>query len=279
MPPKKSFFLPLALVLSMLACNLPSLANPAPSADTSPTITAMVATIPAQQTPVAAASASPAPTSTGLTVSVSTSTNCRSGPGQTYDVIASLDAGQSAALVGKYTPANYWIVSLPDGTTCWLWGQYATTSGDTSALPEFAVPPTPTLGATRTPKPTPTIVVVAPNAPYNLGYSLSCSAGVGSGGQPTWIEHVTLTWDENWEVGVNEGGFAVHSISSSGAMLQGTLPPAARSTTLSLVYNQSIMGLASYAKITVLAFIPSEPEPVFSLPSTVDVPGCHAKKP
>ena len=40
---------------------------------------------------------------------------------------------------------NYWIVNNPDRPgECWLWGQYASVSGDTSSLPVRTPPPTPT---------------------------------------------------------------------------------------------------------------------------------------
>jgi hypothetical protein len=84
-------------------------------------------------------------TPTVPTVTVSQDTNCRTGPGVQFDLISALLIGQSAEIVGKNTASNYWIIKTPGGSgTCWLWGQYATVSGNIAGLPEIASPPTPT---------------------------------------------------------------------------------------------------------------------------------------
>ena len=79
-------------------------------------------------------------------VSVSVQTNCRSGPGTAYDVLGILNVGQTADLVGRSSTGDTWIIRLPSNSaiTCWLWGQYATTTGNTSGLTVFTPPPTPT---------------------------------------------------------------------------------------------------------------------------------------
>ena len=83
-------------------------------------------------------------------VSVSLDTNCRTGPSTAYDSVGALLVGQSAEVVGKYSSANWWIIQNPsEPGTCWIWGQYASVTGDTSSLPEMTPPPPPT--ATREP--------------------------------------------------------------------------------------------------------------------------------
>ena len=83
-------------------------------------------------------------TSSAPMVSVSVGTNCRSGPRIVYDLIGELRVGESAEVIGKNTFSNYWIIKNPDAAgSCWLWGYYATVKGDTSGLPEIAVPTTP----------------------------------------------------------------------------------------------------------------------------------------
>ncbi len=96
-------------------------------------------------------------------VSVSVQTNCRSGPGTAYDVLGIFNVGESGQVVGRSFYSDNWIVKLPSHPTitCWLWGQYATVTGDTSALPIIAPPPTPT-----------------PSVDFTIGYS---SFGVGPG--------------------------------------------------------------------------------------------------
>ncbi len=79
-------------------------------------------------------------------VSVSVQTNCRSGPGPAYDILGILNVGQTAEVVGRSVYNDNWIIKLPSNpaVTCWLWGQYATVTGNTGALPVFNPPPTPT---------------------------------------------------------------------------------------------------------------------------------------
>ncbi len=152
--------------------------------------------------------ANAAPPSGAPTVTVSTATNCRTGPGQAYPSIFGLPVGQIAEVVGKNTSTNYWIIKIPNGAgTCWLWGQYATVTGDTSALPTVAIPPTPTPTITNTPKvtvtPTPT-TALAPAAPSNASaVLLSC---VTNNFIQTFT--ATFTWTDNSN---NETGFNIYA--------------------------------------------------------------------
>ncbi len=79
-------------------------------------------------------------------VSVSIDTNCRTGPGTAYDKLGVLRVGQSAEVVGRSHNSDNWIIKLPSNPniTCWLWAYYATVIGDTSGLPVYPTPPTPT---------------------------------------------------------------------------------------------------------------------------------------
>ncbi len=99
-------------------------------------------------TPTATLTPSPVYTSTPLTpqISVSVATNCRVGPGKVYDRVGALLVGEVAEVVGRDPIGNYWYIRNPDSNSgfCWLWGQYATLSGNTSVLPVFTPPPTPT---------------------------------------------------------------------------------------------------------------------------------------
>lgn len=85
-------------------------------------------------------------------VSVSVPTNCRVGPGVAYARVSALRVGEVAEVVARHATGDYWIIRTPGTTnqTCWLWGQYATVTGDTSALPIFTPPAPP---ATATPAP------------------------------------------------------------------------------------------------------------------------------
>ena len=79
-------------------------------------------------------------------VSVSVETNCRTGPGKAYDILGVLQVGVSAEVVGQVSGGGSWIIRLPSNPAiiCWLWTQYATVVGNTSGLPFYTPPPTPT---------------------------------------------------------------------------------------------------------------------------------------
>ncbi|MBK8781996.1 MAG: SH3 domain-containing protein [Anaerolineales bacterium] len=264
----KRTFLPLLLMIALSACNMPSVAvipqggeedasilqtitaqalileqagwTATPTAAQNQVIVVVTATADgaASATPDAALppAANAAPPSGAPTVTVSTATNCRTGPGQAYPSIFGLPVGQIAEVVGKNTSTNYWIIKIPNGNgTCWLWGQYATVTGDTSALPTVAIPPTPTPTITPTPKvtvtPTPT-TALAPAAPSNLSETNICTpTGIST---PKYNLTATVTWQDNSS---NEKGFTIYFNAGmvSGNVIQsvGTVGP----NTTSFVHN------------------------------------------
>ena len=79
-------------------------------------------------------------------ISVSVATNCRVGPGRVYDRVGALLVGEVAEIVARNPVGNYWYIRNPDRTDglCWLWGEYATVTGNTGVLPIYTPPPTPT---------------------------------------------------------------------------------------------------------------------------------------
>jgi hypothetical protein len=68
------------------------------------------------------------------------------GPGKVYDRVGALLVGQVAEVVGRDYTGNYWYIRNPSRPNeyCWLWGEYATVTGNFAALPQFTPPPTPT---------------------------------------------------------------------------------------------------------------------------------------
>lgn len=153
--------------IALLACNLPGGAPPTIEPDYISTITAQAGLLlPSNTAPVtviivtatpdlsqpstsdttsALATITLSPTPGVATLTVSADTNCRSGPGKEYDNLGALLINETAEIVGKNTITNYWIIKNPDRDgTCWLWGKYATTSGDLNKLQEYAIPATPT---------------------------------------------------------------------------------------------------------------------------------------
>jgi hypothetical protein len=79
-------------------------------------------------------------------VSVSGNTNCRAGNATVYDLVFVMMVGQTAEVVGRDAYGQYWVIRDPSrpADTCWLWGRYATVTGDSSVLPIVTPPPTPT---------------------------------------------------------------------------------------------------------------------------------------
>lgn len=79
-------------------------------------------------------------------ISVSLATNCRVGPGRAYDRVGALLVGEVAEVFGVNPTGEYWYIRNPDSGAefCWLWGEYATLSGNLAALPIYTPPPTPT---------------------------------------------------------------------------------------------------------------------------------------
>ncbi len=97
-------------------------------------------------TPVPSETPTSSPTPCVPKVSVSKNTNCRKGPGTVYDLAYIFMVGDEAEIVSRSSVPNYWVIDSPNnpGQHCWLWGQYAQVSCDTSDLPIMTPPPTPT---------------------------------------------------------------------------------------------------------------------------------------
>jgi len=99
-------------------------------------------------TPTATLSPTPIFTATPLVpqISVSVATNCRVGPGKVYDRVGALLVGQVSEVIGRDYTGNYWYIRNPNqnGGLCWLWGEYATVTGNWAVLPQYTPPPTPT---------------------------------------------------------------------------------------------------------------------------------------
>ena len=241
------------LALGMLACNLPSNApTQSPAGTQNPTsqpgdinaaLTLAVQTIQSatQQAQSGIPTNTVPPPATPPTVIVSSDTNCRTGPNVNYDFVMLFKAGMSAEIIGKYSPANYWVIKYPGGggNSCWLWGQYATITGDASGLPEMVPPPLP---------PTPTPAPTAPNPPKGVKYSCSSannSLKVGNFWIISYHWTVNITWKDNSD---NEDGFSVYK---NGSLLANVGPNATSYTdefNVGLILNGTswTYGVASY---------------------------------
>ncbi len=190
--------------------------NPRGEPDLALTITVLAATLQAPDaqltevtgTPAIPAGTPSAPTETPTAsptgtpgvpqIGVSAATNCRSGPSKYYDLVYEMHPGMLAAVIGKNSDTGYWIIQYPGGT-CWLWGQYASVTGDTTKLQKYEVPPTPT--------------PAKPAAPANLHASVTCDP---SGWPNVVYAHLQLTWDD---MATNEDGYTVYEEGTAVATL------------------------------------------------------------
>jgi len=164
----------LSLLLAILACNTPIEQVPPPSEiQTSAALTLQVIFTPSVTSTVEAAvvtgtnspvvtqttspTGSPAvtitPTFSEPMLTVQEPTNCRTGPGEEYEVVFTYLAGKKLEIVGRYDPGNFWLVKSnesPSGT-CWLWGQYVEVVGSYWTVASVTPPPTSTSAPPREP--------------------------------------------------------------------------------------------------------------------------------
>jgi hypothetical protein len=173
----------ISLILAILACNMPGVVQPTEVGDETATIPASTlqdprqggSAIPPKATlsPTPKLTASPnsspsvtiTPTYSVPILTVQESTNCRTGPGEEYDVIFTYLEGKELEIVGRYDPGNFWLVKSSEspGGTCWLWGQYVEVTGSYWAVSSVTPPPT----ATNLP----------PQVPAIEKYEFFCSQG------------------------------------------------------------------------------------------------------
>jgi len=153
----------MALVLS--ACNLPgsratsevrlpaeqATANPAAVSESTAT-----QTMPAEAVPTGTATLTPTQTRTPKPSATSTpeppaaevvrESNCRIGPGGIYKLVATYQVGQLLDVVARDLGGGYWFVQNPEKPEeqCYLLAQNIRISGETTALPKYTPPASPT---------------------------------------------------------------------------------------------------------------------------------------
>lgn len=173
------------LIISITACNLPSGAGSSNTPDINATVAAEVAIAFAAQTLVAQTLAAggdvvPAntdtitpealpqvastetltptitltPTPEGIFLVVSQDTNCRfGGPYSSFKIITTVKAGQNVEVLSRNPENDSYFVKNPydANSTCWMYGKFATLTGNAAALPVSTMHPTPTPTYTPTP--------------------------------------------------------------------------------------------------------------------------------
>lgn len=178
-------------ILALAACNLPSPEMVPPPSDVqtaaaltlqailtpSMTSTVQATLMPDTPTPTAESTGTITPTYSTPMLKVLEQTNCRTGPGQDYEVVYTYLQWKELEILGAYPQENYWLVKSedsPDGS-CWLWGEYVEVSGSYWAVPSLTPPPTATLPP--------------PNAPSIQKWDFFCSTTAGT-------MEVTILWTD-----------------------------------------------------------------------------------
>ncbi len=179
--PKFALAVPV-LIAAVLACNFPSreqvpppseaqtaaaltvqalLTTPEPSATKPQAVIAVTAS----PTVTAANTATITPTFSTPMLTIKEQTNCRTGPGQDYEIVFTYLPKKQLTILGRYDPGNFWLVKSDESPTgqCWLWGEYAEVSGSYWAVSSVTPPPT----HTKAP----------PLAPSIQEWNYSCSGG------------------------------------------------------------------------------------------------------
>ena len=166
----------IVILLAMFACNMPFEQLPPPDEiQTAAALTLQAILTPSAtssvSTPAIATTSSPRATETTSSSSSATatvtptysvpmltvqeSTNCRTGPGEEYEVVSTYLTGRELEIVGRYDPGNFWLVKsneTPAGT-CWLWGGFVEVTGSYWAVASVTPPAT----VTSAPPPAPVI--------------------------------------------------------------------------------------------------------------------------
>lgn len=143
---------------------VPPSATPAPAF--TPTASAPTASAPTETAPTETA-APPTATPTAAPqkprIVADSDVNLRGGPGKTYPIVARLNAGQEAEILGRNASGDWWQVAWPDGKQAWVAGTVVRVLGpiDTIAVAKNIPAPPPT----APPAPRPTAAPAAPAAP------------------------------------------------------------------------------------------------------------------
>lgn len=203
---KFTFAALVSLLLLLSACSLPGQSSEPSLEDQAATLVAMTlnATAPGEpevtpqgtrpaNTPTQAASTGPTatitPTYSVPMLEVEEPTNCRSGPGQVYEIITVFQPGAKAEIVGRSTENNWWLINNPFGSgTCWISAEFATVSGSESTVNVVTPPPPATANL--------------PSPPSISNWDYSCSYD-SSGPSITF----NLTWSDR---AVDETGYRIY---------------------------------------------------------------------
>jgi len=183
------------LILSMLACNMPGSAPSISVNDQAATIIAatlqeglrngadvpITATFSSTPKPTATATSAPTgtitPTFSTPILTVREQTNCRTGPGEAYQVVFTYLPNKKLEIAGRYDKGDFWLVKSNESPTgqCWLWGEYVEVVGSYWVVASVTAPPT--------------ITPAPPDAPSIQKWDFYCSTATGE-------MEVTILWTD-----------------------------------------------------------------------------------
>ena len=134
------------------AQTLQAILTPSRTSAASTATQAVTSTSSPRATPTPAVTGSPettasqTPTYSAPMVTVQEATNCRTGPGEEYEIILTYLTGKELEIVGRYDPGNFWLVKESESSTgtCWLWGGFVEVTGAVDAVPSVTPPATAT---------------------------------------------------------------------------------------------------------------------------------------
>jgi len=165
-----TYFMLAAMAFATVSCNLPSAEQVAPPDEVQTaaamTVEALIdplasATLPMDDTtdtpippsPTSGPTGTITPTYSVPMLRVLEQTNCRTGPGQDYEVIYTYLQWKELEIIGAYPQENYWLVKsdYSPGGSCWLWGGYVEVSGSYWVVPSVTPPSTATIPPPQAP--------------------------------------------------------------------------------------------------------------------------------
>ena len=137
----------LALVLALLACNLPStLPTETPTlALLTPSSTQAISTSAPTFTALPSNTAAPTATftpSVPVALPKEVAVNCRLGPGTGWIVLSGLNVGTSSQITGKTGDGSWWQIvdPLSSGRRCWVSSSVTNTAGNVGSIPVVEAP-------------------------------------------------------------------------------------------------------------------------------------------
>jgi hypothetical protein len=184
------------------------------------------------QTPVQVPTDTPAPTSTPVSTPTGTPTptppvvvrviagaGLRSGPGDAYPLVATVDAGSAITVTGVNPAGDWWQVCCEAGQSGWIADALVKAAGELWNVPEienFSPLPTPTRSPTPLPSPTPTATPAwAFRAMGNMqSFPLAQNyfrvvAGIWDGNTPLWGYKLIIRKDSTGHTWLSDGSQAL----------------------------------------------------------------------